>query len=107
MSLPSYAYAGAADPEALLIDVSSSDTVPDLTVVTEASVSVRKPDGTTDTWDATISNQTTSSLRVTHVYADDGTDIADVGSYGLVVVLTTPSGPRRCEPIALPVRPAV
>jgi hypothetical protein len=93
-------YVGAAQPEALTITVASSASLPDLTVVSAASIHVTRPSGST-TWTPTISAQSAGSLTLLHVFALDGSDVTAAGNYVLCIYLTTPSGVRRCGPVTM------
>lgn len=85
---------GALDSYALRVNVTSYDTTIDLTDATAATFDVRYSDGSTTSWDATISDATTSTCMLTHTFVDG--DIPDVetviatgriegfGSYALV-----------------------
>jgi len=101
MALPNYVYVGMRSPYAVQVDVSPSDTMPNLSIVSAATISVTKPDGSTASWSATLSNQTATTLKLTHVLATDGTDVATPGRYVLVAQLTTPAGLRISEPTHL------
>ena len=103
-TLPEYVYAGAKAHEALRVELRPSATVPDLTVVTSAYLDVTKSDGTSATWTCTMANQTASTLRLTHEFAADGSDVAVVGSYPFTVMLSTVTGPRRGVPAVLVVK---
>ena len=107
MSLADYVYVLASAPYAVEVDVTPSDTTPDLSVVSAASIDVIKADGTTVNWTATISNQTATTLRLTHVFAAAGADLPGPAGYFLVLVpkLTTPSGVQYGVPVPLPVLP--
>lgn len=105
MGLCNCVYAGAKSPEALQVNVSPSESVPDLSLVTAAEIQVVKPNGSTETWSATLSNQTTTTLRLTHVFHASGGDVATSGNYRLRVYLTVSGETRRCELRTLPVLP--
>lgn len=58
--------------------------------VTAVSINVRRPDGATDTWSASISATTTSSLTALHVLEAGDVDVA--GRYDCELVLTFAGG---------------
>jgi hypothetical protein len=92
-------YVGAVAPEAITIDITPSAALPDLSVVTAASIAVVRPDGDAATWSATITFQTAGALRITHVFASGNLPIR--GTYSIAPVLTVPGGTRRCKPLVL------
>lgn len=99
-------YQNALQPEAFSVTVTNGDTGLDMTTVTAASLSVQLPDGTTTTWVASISGATTTQLTVTHTMPSSApSDVATVGEYSVVAVLTIPSGTVRGQPVRLVVRP--
>lgn len=46
-----------------------------------------------------MSNQTPTTLRLTHVFAADGSDVAKPGSYRILAKFTTPTGIRRADAV--------
>jgi hypothetical protein len=95
---------GTVDPAALVIDVVPSVSVPDLSVATDADLHVLRGDGTTETWTCTMSEQTATSLRLTHPWASTDTDTP----FEQLIVyarVTLPSGVRRLRPVRVTVRP--
>lgn len=105
-TIRAFAYVGMAAPYTVEVDISpSSDAVmlPDLTVVTGVSLAVDGPLGSA-VWTATIVEQTTTLLRISHLLAADGSDIAKAGSYYLRPILTTPAGAQWGDPVLLLVK---
>lgn len=97
-------YAGARDPEALQVTLSSGAGV-DLTTVVSAAGTLYRPDGSTASWPFTLGAETAMSLVITHVYAADGSDVPSAGGYKLAIVLTFPAAvTRRVTPITFTVR---
>lgn len=92
-------YQNAVAPEAYTRDDSVGASGFDMSTISAASLHVRKPDGTTTTWTASISLQTATSLRLTHTYA--GGDVALVGTYIVWAVYTVPGGTIRSKPRVL------
>lgn len=97
-------YQGAKAPEAYVLNVTPGDSGVDLSTVSAASLSVSLSDGTETTWAATRSNQTASTLRLTHTFDSGGTETAQPGTYVVYAVLTIPSGVVRTAPRVLQVR---
>ena len=83
-------YAGAVAPESLKVTVAQGSSGIDLTTVTAAQLLVKKPDGTTLSWSATISAATATSLTLTHVFSAADVDVT--GIYVVVPKLTVPAG---------------
>lgn len=92
----------AVAPYALRYDVTSTSGEFDLSTVTAGEFHILRGNGSEDTWSAGISNQTATSLRLTHVFIS--TDVPDVETVVVEPHLTTPSGVLVCEPKTLRVR---
>lgn len=84
---------GAVSPEGIQIDVTPGAMALDLTTVSAATIKVRRPDGTTAVWPASLSNQTTTTLRLTHLFSPG--DVDQVGNWFAVAYLTVPGGTER------------
>lgn len=97
-------YQGAKPPEAYVLNVVPGDSGVDLSDVTDADFSVRLPSGAETTWAGTMTNQTASTLRVTHTFDSGGTETATSGKYVVYAVLTLPSGVVRTVPRVIHVR---
>lgn len=92
---------GAVAPYSLRYDVSSDDF--DLSTVTSASFSVRRERSRTeDTWSASISAQTPTSLRLTHLFVAG--DVPEADTILLEPHLVTPAGEIVCSCAKLTVR---
>lgn len=89
-------YVGAASPESLVLVVSDA-TFP-FADVTEADVDARLPNGESLEWDWTLDASTPGQLRITHEFAEDGSDVPLFGTYSLTGWLVTPSTRRRITP---------
>ena len=100
----SYVYQGASDPDALVIDITPSEALPDLTVVTGGHIDAYSRDGSEQEWDFTIVAQTADLLTIQHTFDAAGAEVAQPGRYRLVVYLDLPVGGRRCVPMILEVR---
>lgn len=75
-----------------------------MTLVSAASLRVYLPDGTSTTWTATISMQSTAKLRLTHPYASG--DLSQTGRHVIFADLTTTDGTEPCSPVTLLVKSA-
>jgi len=84
-------YQGAVSPEALVIAVTSTDY--DLSAVTSATLRVRLPDSSVETWSAAVTGATVSALSLTHVFAAGNTD--QLGIYSVSGILAVPGGTLR------------
>lgn len=105
--MAAFLHRGAKAPEAYVVDAvpEADGAVPvDLSTVTAASFSVQLPDGTEATWAATRSNQTASTLTLTHTFDSGGTETAQAGTYTVYALLTIPSGVVRTLPQKLRVK---
>lgn len=97
-------YQGAKAPDAYVLNVIPGDSGIDLSTVTAATFAVRLPDGTETSWSASRSNQTTTTLRLTHTFDALGAELATQGPYVIYAALTIPSGTVRTEPLRLQVK---
>lgn len=88
-------YAGAVAPARILFDITPSAALPDMTVVTAGYIRVTGPSGAVKNWTCTLSNQTTTTLRLTHVFAASGLDVTVPGKYKVQAFLSVPGGTRR------------
>jgi hypothetical protein len=73
----------------------------DFTTVTAAVLKTRAPDGSTADWAVTMSNQTPTTLTLTHTFSSG--DLVMPGAYDLYALLTVPGGHVRSETRVLPV----
>lgn len=106
-TIRAFAYVGMAAPYSVEIDISPSPDgvmLPDLTVVTGVSLSLGDTPLGPLTWTASIVQQTATLLRVSHLLASDGSDIATAGSYWITPKLSTPSGVQWGDPVLLLVK---
>lgn len=97
------AYQGMVAPNAYVVQIGQGSSGIDLTTVSAATLQVRMPDGTSTTWTATISSQTTPSLVLTHNYVAN--DLAQAGDYSVYATMTVPAGTIESHPEVLRVRP--
>jgi len=84
-------YQGAVSPEALAIAVTSTDY--DLSAVISATLRVRLPDASVETWDAAVTDATAAALTLTHVFVAGNTD--QLGIYSVSGSLAVPGGTLR------------
>ena len=96
---------GAVAPYGLTYDVTSADVGNfDLATVTSARFDITRENGTKDdSWAATLSAQTTTTLTLTHVFAVG--DVPDVETLIVTPVMTAPSGEFFAKSRKLRVRP--
>lgn len=71
--------AGLRSPRALVIDITPSDDVPDLSVVTAAELRVFRTGNTEETWTCSMSNQTATTLTLTHPWVVGDNDTVGEG----------------------------
>lgn len=84
---------GDVAPKKYVLEITSTEV--DLTTVSAVAIRVRRPSGKVVTWAATPSNQTATTLRLTHVLEED--DLV-AGEHVFVAVMTVPDGEIRSEP---------
>ena len=84
-------YQGAVSPEALSIAVTSTDY--DLSAVTAATLRVRLPDSSVETWTASVTGATVSALSLTHIFVIG--DTSQLGIYAVSGTLAVPGGTLR------------
>jgi hypothetical protein len=91
----------AVAPEAVRIDITRpTGSTFDFTTVTSADISViESPDGSTPIWSATLSNQTATTVRLSHVFAAGETDVP--GDFRLLPRLYVGSTMYRGVPLDL------
>lgn len=93
---------GATAPESYVMVVSAGNSGIDLSTVTAVSLKVKRYDGSLTTWAATRSEQTATSIKLTHVMAL--IDLTTPGQYIVTGILTVPSGTVRSKPVILYVK---
>ena len=94
-------YSGAVAPESYRLNLTPGTSGVDLSTVSAASLSVQRHDGTEATWAVSMSNQTSSTLTLTHVFVV--ADTAQIGTYRIRALLTIPGGTVRSVPTSLDV----
>ena len=95
---------GALAPYAFRYDATSEDAASfDLSTVTSASFEVTRENGNTDSWTAAVSNQATTTLRLTHVFVAG--DVDQLETLIVTPIMASPSGAFYAESRRLRVRP--
>ena len=92
-------YIDAVAPEVLIIDLTPAVAADmDLSTVSAASLKVQTPQNgyAEETWSASISNKTATTLRLTHTFATGEVDVA--GLYTVVAILTCTGGTVKSDP---------
>lgn len=102
--MPNWVRQGAKAPEAYVLNVTPGESGVDLNTVSAAAFSVRLAGGTETSWTAATSNQTSSTLTLTHTFDTGGAETAQIGTYVVYAILTIPSGTVRTEARELPVK---
>lgn len=71
--------AGLRAPRALVIDIYPSAAVPDLSVITAASLKVWRANNETEVWTCAMSAQTADTLTLTHPWVEGDNDTVGEG----------------------------
>jgi len=100
--MKNHIHVGAVSPLSLIVDVRPSALLPDLSVVTAASLSVQKAGVTEAAWTCVIASQSATAIRVTHAFVAGELDRP--GTYVVIVLLTTPDGVVPTKPRAFDVQ---
>lgn len=95
---------GAADPEALRVVLTPGTTGLNMTAVTECTLHVTRPDGSTTTWPTVLSGATPQQVTARHVFDAAGLEVALAGSYVVEPRILAPEQ-RRCRLFKLHVVP--
>jgi len=88
-----FVYAGAVAPQAYALDITPGDSGVDLSTVSAASFKVRSAAGVESTWTVAITNQTATTLTLTHTLVAGDADSAT--TLAVYATLTIPSGTVR------------
>ena len=78
----------------------SLDPLYDLTTVTNAHIDVTLPNGTTQTWSASVISASKKLLTIRHTFALEDTPV--LGDYELSAKLSVPGGELRVYPVIVP-----
>jgi hypothetical protein len=89
-------YVGLVAPKQYVVDIVPGDSDLDLSTVTAATFQIRKPDGSTTSWTATLSNQTATTLTLTFTYGASS-EIDQAGTWHFYAKFTVPGGFERTE----------
>lgn len=85
-------FAGDRRRKAYALALEAADDDVDFTEVSSWEMRVRLPTGGHSTWAAFASQVTESSAVLTHVFADDGSDLPVAGPYDVIAWLTFADG---------------
>lgn len=88
---------GMVAPLTVSYDVVQGYSGFDLTDVSAATIEIRKPDGTTASWSTVLSNQTASTLTVTHSLTAAPSEIDQAGTWRMYIKFTVTGGYRMSE----------
>lgn len=88
-----FIYINPVAPQTYTTDIVPGTSGVDLSTVSAALFTVRKADESILTWTASLSNQTPTTLTLTHAYVAGDADVK--GSYWLYALLTLPGGKVR------------
>jgi hypothetical protein len=95
--MSTYLREGDVAPKAFILNLKPEDVaMANLSTVTSAVLNVRRGDGTITTWTATLSNQTSTTLTLTHLLGVG--DVTTAGVYVIRATLTLTAGTVRSEP---------
>jgi hypothetical protein len=72
----------------------------DLTGVSAVNLQVKRKAGTI-TWATTLSDQTSTTLKATHIFAADGSDCPEKDTFEIIALLTVSGVVRRAGPVLL------
>ncbi len=92
-------------PQSLLLNLTPAVAGDiDLSTVSAAVLHVQTPQNgyAEETWTASLSNQTTTTLRLTHIFIAGEADTA--GPYTVVAVLTCTAGTVKGDPVVFTVK---
>ncbi len=87
-----YLYEKQELPDSYILDVTPGPQGADLTLVASAVFRVMQENKLVAVWDAAITGQTISTLRLTHVLAAGGLDVPERGAYKIFARLTLSGG---------------
>ncbi len=101
-----YLYEKQEAPDEYVLDVTPGPLGADLTLVDTAVFRVLQNNNLIATWAATLSNQTATTLTLTHVLAAGGLDVPERGTYTVFARLALAGGGGfvRTQPRELVVR---
>lgn len=89
-------YVGLVAPKTYTVDFVRGDSSLDMSTITAATIEVRKPDGTTTSWAATRSNQTSTTLTLTFTFGTSS-ELDQAGTWHFYAKFTIPGGFDRSE----------
>jgi len=92
---------GPKAPEALRVTLRAGNSGVSMLDVVSCSLSVRKPDGSVETWATTLSGASLASCVATHIFDAGGIEAALAGSYVVSPTVMVGAVERRCAPFKL------
>lgn len=92
---------GPKSPEALKVTLLSGESGLDMRTITQCTLHVTRPDGSTATWGTSLSGATPSQVVAQHVFDVDGLEASIAGSYVVQPHITVDGVSRRCQPFKL------
>lgn len=90
-------YVGIVAPKTYAVDFVQGASSLDMTTISAATFEIRKPDGTTTSWTAALSNQTTNTLTMTHTFSAAPSELDKAGTWHFYAKYTIPGGFDRSE----------
>jgi hypothetical protein len=89
-------YVGLVAPKTYEVNIVVGDSSLDLSLVSDATIEVRKPDGTTTSWAVDLSNQTSTTLKLTYDFGETS-PLDQPGTWRFYAKLTVVGGYDRTE----------
>lgn len=90
-------YVGLVAPKTFTVDFVQGLSSLDMSTITAATIEVRKPDGTTSSWTTAISNQTATTITLTHSLSAAPSEVDQAGTWHFYAKYTVPGGYDRSE----------
>lgn len=97
-------YQGALAPESFIMVVTPGSSGVNMNNISAATFEVRKSNGSTTSWSATLSNQSSTSLTLTHIMNAMTSELDVVGTYNVYASMTHTSGTVASVPVELIVK---
>lgn len=90
-------YVGLVAPKTYAVNFVPGASSLDMSTITAGTFEIRKPDGTTTSWSAARSNQTATTLTLTHSFSAAPSEIDQAGTWHFYAKYTIPGGFDRSE----------
>lgn len=90
-------YVGLEAPKEYTVDFIQGDSLLDMSTITDATFEIRKPDGSTVSWTAVLSAQTTDTITLTYTFSGGGGDLDQAGTWHFYAKFEVPGGFERSE----------